>query len=270
MKKKSGSYGDSNAYTFMFFPEGRGSPFTLRVHRYIIYMTVASIVVLLLGLAVLLYKAGDIAVKLQLVRDLKMENARLHEHSKDLEISSQKIVGIDSMTAYLRRLAKVADIKEGIAPSPVAAVQAGAERSDGLVVRTGTTSEFAVSVPNIMPVTGWITKHFSNDQAAPHLGIDIAATSGTPVKATATGAVEDVRNDKYYGMIVEVRHENGFLTRYGHCSQILASVGDRVNRGQTIALVGSTGRSTAPHVHYEVMKYGKHVDPMDFIGTHKQ
>jgi len=278
MKKKRSSYGDSNAYTFMFFPEGRGTPFTLRVHRYIIYMTVASIIVVLCGLAVLLYKTGDIALKLQLVQDLKAENARLREHSRDLEISSQKMVGIDSITAYLRRLASVADIKENVSPvaaasspagHPSAAAQ-GVERTDGQVSRAGTQAEFATSVPNIMPATGWITKLFATDQASTHLGVDIAATSGTPIKATATGVVEDVRNDKYYGQIVEVRHENGYLTRYGHCSQVLASVGDRVNRGQTIALVGSTGRSTAPHVHYEVMKYGKHVDPMDFIGAHKQ
>ena len=282
MKKKSRSHGESNAYTFMFFPEGRGTPFTLRVHRYIIYMTVASVVVILFGLAILLYKTGDIALKLQMVQDLKTENARLREHSKDLEISSQKIVGIDSMTAYLRRLATVADIKEGVSPSPAAAVavappaagppaaQQGAERADGQVARTGAASEFAASVPNIMPATGWITKLFSTDKAEAHLGVDIAATNGTPIRATAVGVVEDVRNDKYYGLTVEVRHENGYLTRYGHCSQVLASIGDRVNRGQTIALVGNTGRSTAPHVHYEIMKYGKNVDPMDFIGAHKQ
>jgi murein DD-endopeptidase MepM/ murein hydrolase activator NlpD len=284
MKKKSRSHGESNAYTFMFFPEGRGTPFTLRVHRYIIYMTVASVVVILFGLAILLYKTGDIALKLQMVQDLKTENARLREHSRDLEISSQKIVGIDSMTAYLRRLATVADIKEGVSPAPAAVAvaaaavgrpdpstaQPSAVRAEGQAARTGAASEFAVSVPNIMPATGWITKLFSPDKAEAHLGVDIAATNGTPIRATAMGVVEDVRNDKYYGLTVEIRHENGYLTRYGHCSQILASIGDRVNRGQTIALVGSTGRSTAPHVHYEIMKYGKNVDPMDFIGAHKQ
>jgi len=280
MKKKSKSHGESNAYTFMFFPVGRGSPFTMRIHRYTIYMVVASIIVILGGIAVLLYKTGDIALKLQLVQDLKAENARLREYSRDLEISSQKIAGIDSMTAYLRRLANVADIKEGISPVPAVAsavgrsepsAQPGTERRvDAQVTRTGAPSEFAASVPNIMPATGWITKFFSTDKTSPHTGVDIAATSGTPIKATATGVVEEVRNDKYYGLVVEVRHENGFITRYSHCLQVLVSTGDRVNRGQTIALVGSTGRSTAPHVHYEIMKYGKNVDPMDFIGTHKQ
>jgi murein DD-endopeptidase MepM/ murein hydrolase activator NlpD len=280
MKKKIRGHINNNAYTFMFFPEGRGEPFTLRVHRYTIVLAVVSVIVILLGLAVLLYKTGDIALKLQLVQDLKAENARLREHSRDLEISSQKIVGIDSMTAYLRRLASVAEVKEGVSPTVAAAaavsryepvpVQAGAERADGQATRAGAPAEFAASIPNIMPATGWITKHFSTDQTSPHLGVDIAATGGTPIRVTAMGTVEDIRNDKYYGLTVEVRHENGFLTRYGHCLQVLVSVGDKVDRGQTIALVGNTGRSTAPHLHYEVMKYGKHVDPMDFIGAHKQ
>jgi len=68
---------------------------------------------------------------------------------------------------------------------------------------------------------------------------------------------------------VTIRHDFGFVTRYAHCSQVLVSVRDRVNRGQTIALVGNTGRSTAPHLHYEVLKDGKHVDPADYIGGHK-
>jgi murein DD-endopeptidase MepM/ murein hydrolase activator NlpD len=279
MRKKSRGYLDHSAYTFMFFPEGTGSPFTLRIRRRTIYIVVTSIIVILLGLVVLLYKTGDIAVKLQYVQDLKAENARLREHSRDLDISSQKIVGIDSMTAYLRRLASIANIKESASPTP--AVAAGrsepppaAERSDGQAARAGAPSavsaDYAASVPNIMPVTGWITKHFSTDPAAPHLGVDIAAAGGTPIKVAATGVVEEVRNDRYYGLMAEVRHESGFLTRYGHCSQVLVSAGDKVNRGQTIALVGNTGRSTAPHVHYEVMTYGKHVDPMGFIGAHKQ
>jgi murein DD-endopeptidase MepM/ murein hydrolase activator NlpD len=274
-KKKGKGYIDQSAYTLMFFPEGRGSPFTLRIRRHTIYVVVASMAVIALGLAVLLYKTGDIAVKLQYVQDLKTENARLREHSRDLEISSQKIVGIDSMAAYLRRLASIADIKESVVPASAVAVArpdqaSSASASARVGAQSATPAEFAASVPNIMPVAGWITKHFSTDPAAPHLGVDIAAAGGTPIKVAATGVVEEVRNDRYYGLMAEVRHESGFLTRYGHCSQVLVSAGDKVNRGQTIALVGNTGRSTAPHVHYEVIKYGKHVDPMGFIGAHKQ
>ena len=271
----------TNNYTFMFFPEGRGFPFTLSVHRYTLYLTVVSVALIIIGLFVLLAYTGGIAVKLQLVSSLRAENARLQERNRDLEISSQRMANIDSLTAYLHRLASVADIggrAEG-AGAPKAAVDKGkpgladTARGDARGPRKGAPGsgdEFASSMPNIMPVDGWITKHFSSDPAVSHYGMDVAAASGTPIRATAMGVVEDVRNDKYYGLVVEVRHENGFLTRYGHCSQALVSLSDRVQRGQTIALVGNTGRSTAPHLHYEVMKNGKYADPMNFIGAHKE
>ncbi|MCL2219232.1 MAG: peptidoglycan DD-metalloendopeptidase family protein [Chitinispirillia bacterium] len=299
-KHKKNSY-----YSFMFFPEGQGSPFTLRIHRYTMYLTVMSMVLIFAGLLVLLFKTGEISLKLQLVHDLRQENRRLREHSKDLEISSQKIASIDSLTTYLHRLASVTDIAG--APVPVAApgtaspgasivdrskpgqpvVQTEADRpSDdrpdvkapppvippALAARRATPAppEYIESIPNIMPVDGWITKHFRRDPADGHHGVDIAAASGSPIRVTAKGVVEDVSTDKYFGLIVEVRHDNGFVTRYGHCSQVLVLPGDRVNRGQTIALVGNTGRSTAPHLHYEVIKAGKYVDPMSFIGAHRQ
>ena len=100
--------------------------------------------------------------------------------------------------------------------------------------------------------------------------MDFAATLGTPIKASAPGVVGKIENDKYFGLLVTIFHNNGFVTRYGHCSQILVSKHDRVKRGQTIALVGNTGRSTAPHLHYEVIKDGKYIDPLKHILVHKE
>ena len=129
-----------------------------------------------------------------------------------------------------------------------------------------------VSFPNIYPVEGWITRKFNMDStisSTGHQGLDFAAATGTPIKATAPGVVGKIENDKYFGLLVTIHHDNGFITRYGHCSQILIGKHERVNRGQTIALVGNTGRSTAPHLHYEVIKDGKHIDPSQLILVHK-
>ncbi|MDR3013111.1 MAG: M23 family metallopeptidase [Chitinispirillales bacterium] len=269
MKKRNKQ---NNHYTFMFCPEGRGSPFTLRIHRYTIYLTVISALFIITSLIILIYKNSEIAMKLQLFDNLVQENIRLREHNNNLEISSQKMANIDSMTAYLHRLANITDMW-GSASSGGAIARAVTDRSNqeiSTITHVDTeraaadAAGFAASVPNIMPVDGWITKHFSEDT---HKGIDIAAAHGTPIRVTAMGMVEEVRFDKYLGLTVEVRHDNGFQTRYSHCSQVLVSPGDRVNRGQTIALVGNTGRSTAPHVHYEIFKDERHVDPMNFIGT---
>jgi len=282
MKKKN------NGYTFMFFPEGAGNPFTLRIHPYTFYLTIVSVVLIILGLILLLYKTGEISLKMQLVQDLKAENARLTQHNNDLLISAEKIANIDTLTAYLHRLSAISGAGTvGGLPPPVLSAQTAAKsvseaaqpviqteetarESGGAQKIVPTSSNYTASVPNIMPVDGWITRRFMSDtEEGTHLGLDVAAASGTPIRATAMGVVDDVRNDKYFGLLVEIRHDNGFVTRYTHCSQILVSVSDRVNRGQTIALVGSTGRSTAPHLHYEVLKFGKNVDPMSYTGTQK-
>jgi murein DD-endopeptidase MepM/ murein hydrolase activator NlpD len=103
------------------------------------------------------------------------------------------------------------------------------------------------------------------DTSAAHNGIDYAATLGTLIRATAPGVVEDVSNDTYFGKTLTIKHGYGFSTRYGHCSQIIVAKGDHVERGQTIALVGNTGRSSAPHLHYEVQKDGKNLDPTKYV-----
>ena len=249
-------------YTFMFCPEGKGKPFTLRVHRYVLVLTAVSAALIVLCLSALLYKTGEIALRLQLVNNLRKENALLKEYNRDLRLSEQKIANIDSMVAYLHRLAGVTDASV----PPVRVAQEDRVGTDVARADDARTDVFASSIPNIMPVNGWITKMFSEGPPDAHHGIDIAAPDGTPIRVTAAGVVEDVRNDKYFGLTVEVRHENGFVTRYSHCSQVLVSVYDRVSRGQTIALVGNTGRSTAPHLHYAIMWYGRYVDPMNYIG----
>ena len=128
------------------------------------------------------------------------------------------------------------------------------------------------SIPNILPVDGWVTRQFlrTNDSSPSyHQGVDFAATLGTPIKATAPGIVEDVRTDPFLGLLITVNHENGYTTKYGHCSQVLIAIHDRIKRGQMIALVGNTGRSTAPHLHYELLKDGVNIDPLKYLLTYK-
>jgi murein DD-endopeptidase MepM/ murein hydrolase activator NlpD len=99
-----------------------------------------------------------------------------------------------------------------------------------------------------------------------HKGVDIAAPAGTPVKAAAAGKVVFSGRIAGYGNLVEVDHGNGLMTRYGHNSANLVSVGDEIQAGQAIALVGNTGRSTGNHLHFEVRKAGKAVNPEILLG----
>lgn len=98
-----------------------------------------------------------------------------------------------------------------------------------------------------------------------HEGIDFAGDAGSDVKATAGGIVVYSGRQSGYGNLVEISHGDGMTTRYGHNQELLVSVGDIVSKGQIVAKMGSTGRSTGPHVHYEVLKNGRPVNPRRFI-----
>jgi murein DD-endopeptidase MepM/ murein hydrolase activator NlpD len=108
---------------------------------------------------------------------------------------------------------------------------------------------------------------FSGRGGEMHPGMDMAAPTGTPVYATADGIVSRAERAGGYGNLVQLEHGKGLETRYGHLSQILVHDGQRVHRGDLIALVGSTGRSTGSHLHYEVRIDGRAVNPMPFLQT---
>jgi len=118
---------------------------------------------------------------------------------------------------------------------------------------------------------GWLSSYYGmrNDpftgKPTMHRGLDFAAKAGSDVVATGAGIVTWSGERFGYGLLVEINHGNGIVTRYGHNSDLLVNVGDVVTKGQTIATVGSTGRSTGAHVHYEVIKNGQQVDPLAYL-----
>jgi murein DD-endopeptidase MepM/ murein hydrolase activator NlpD len=119
---------------------------------------------------------------------------------------------------------------------------------------------------------GWISSYFGRradpftGYTAVHKGVDFAGAEGTKVTAVAAGLVTYAGDRSGYGQMVEINHGNGLATRYCHNEQILVKQGDMIRKGQDVALMGSTGRSTGPHVHFEVLKNGVQVDPLRFIG----
>jgi murein DD-endopeptidase MepM/ murein hydrolase activator NlpD len=125
--------------------------------------------------------------------------------------------------------------------------------------------------PEGRPVAaGYISSYFGTRQdpfeghSANHRGIDFAGVQGSEVLAVAEGVVTRVEKVAGYGNLVEIKHGE-YVTRYAHNQSALVAAGDRVSRGQPIALMGSTGRSTGPHVHFEVLRNGQHVNPLKFI-----
>ena len=133
----------------------------------------------------------------------------------------------------------------------------------------GEGEQILMATPTFWPVKGYITKGYSvaggEGSSQYHSGIDIAVERGTPVKASASGEVSDAGWDDTYGYYVVLDHGYGIKTLYGHNERLVVMKGERVGRGQTIAFSGNTGRSSAPHLHFEVSRNNIAVDPLKYL-----
>ncbi|MBW1892398.1 MAG: M23 family metallopeptidase [Deltaproteobacteria bacterium] len=127
------------------------------------------------------------------------------------------------------------------------------------------------STPSIIPTSGWISSRFGRRKSPftglteLHKGLDIASREGTPIIATADGIVTFAAKKGLLGKVVVIDHGHGISTRYGHCGKLLKSSGEAVKRGDVIAHMGNTGRSTGPHLHYEVKLNGIQVNPEKYM-----
>jgi len=287
----------NKTYTVLLIPEDKGRTISLRINKAIFRSVIAFVILCFIGILSLVIFSGRIAVRLQLVNTLEEENRQLVEQNQKMNLMSEKIQKIQELNEYIRYLALEKDVE----PEPIPVVRTDNitpffenDASDDAIdtIRLFTDSvhieyqasetpdQFLTSIPYIRPVEGWITKKFALDSVSDsttsgqgmykHPGVDFAAAQGSLIRATAPGIVREVKYDHYLGKIITIQHQYDFVTRYGHCSQILVSPGNHVTRGQTIALVGNTGFSSAPHLHYEVLKNGHHVDPLRYILDYKQ
>jgi murein DD-endopeptidase MepM/ murein hydrolase activator NlpD len=125
--------------------------------------------------------------------------------------------------------------------------------------------------PSIWPVKGWVSSKFGyrispfTNEREFHEGLDISVRTGTRIVAPADGVVSSIGKTYGFGTILTINHGYNLRTRYAHLSKVLVKKGQSVKRGEKIALVGSTGRSTGPHLHYEVVLSGVPVDPLNYI-----
>ncbi len=128
------------------------------------------------------------------------------------------------------------------------------------------------SKPRGRPITkGWTSSYYGKradpftGKIAMHKGMDFAGKEGSGIVAVANGVVTWAGDRYGYGNLIEINHGNGYTTRYGHNAKLLVEVGDSVEKGQVISLMGSTGRSTGPHVHFEVLKNDRQINPAKFV-----
>lgn len=231
------------------------------------------------------------------IANLEEENRKLKNENVRFEASLSRLgAQLDAFEAGARRLASAVGLsdlpglrtaggkKSGAVSAPGAralideefrAIEAradGLDRSlEAINVKWEERLRLLRSTPSAMPVLGsfsdgfgWRNDPFTNEPEF-HKGLDIVAPSGTRVQATADGVVTRVGRTAGYGKMVQISHGYGLATLYGHLSEILVRPGQRVHRGDVLGRVGSTGRSTGPHVHYEVYRSGRAVDPRKFL-----
>ncbi len=145
------------------------------------------------------------------------------------------------------------------------------QNHDDLLFKAGRYVETIQSIPLGVPVAGSISSKFGRridplkKKPAFHEGVDIRGKRGTKIKATADGVVSQRGYNNGYGWYLVINHQNGFKTKFGHLKKILVKRGQKITRGQVVALLGSSGRSTGPHVHYELIHKNKVINPYKFM-----
>ncbi len=265
----------SKKLTFMVIPEGGEKIFSRSIasHLFKLIVVLASIwIVFLIGITVIYARLSVQASRSAILQD---ENRHLREYFTRVVDIEKSFKRNQELTA---RLAQMAGVNlesltsqprinfDSLNPPPAAQLDpAIVPEVESLM----TPEQLLQSrVPRGRPLFGWITRPFSaidDGKGGKHTGVDLAVKEGTAVAATASGTVSFAGWDEYLGNLVVIDHGNGYLTSYGHNREILVKKEDKITRGEVIALSGNTGRSTAPHLHYEIMKDGVPVDPAPFM-----
>lgn len=223
---------------------------------------------------------------------LRVENSRQRQDFKrlalDLNDVQLEMRSLAETEARVRQLAQLDEIPTEVPVAIGGLPETGTESIDDLQreinklmvdielrrqsqedVRNLLNDQVSISraTPKGWPTKGWITSYFGKRKSpftgrrVMHEGLDIAANLGTPVVATADGVVSRVGYSRSYGKMVVIDHGYGYRTIFGHNSKLLVKAGQRIKRGDRVALVGNTGQSTGPHVHYELRMNGVPIDP---------
>lgn len=246
--------GQSRYVTLTLADEGTLRKYSFRLRRWLLFAAVivsAGAIVLSLLLLISMSSVISRAVETDALREENAQLRTLQKNYADLEVNMKQ------MQEFVGRLAAIAGVNYeyaldsfGISTVP----------GSSMLMRPAENIDFPVG----LPVEGFISRGFSDDkQGHYHPGIDLACPQGTPVLATASGVVESAVFDQEYGYVVTIRHSDSVKTLYGHNREILVDPGQQIDVGSRIALSGNTGRSTAPHVHYEIRIHDKPINPVE-------
>lgn len=290
-------------YTFIVVPNASSRLHKLRLPVQLLYV-LAAIGIISFFLAVGLgFSYAKMAFKVSDYNQLQSENIDLKVQKKNLEVSAvklgSKLTELETLSLRLSNLFETDNWTKRIKVSlpavggskvdyPTADLLGNPALKTDMDLMKDRTSDLENQLrlleqvaekratilrftPTIWPLRGHITSHYGNrldpfnGDAELHLGLDIAGIYGSPVHAPADGVVIYAARKAAYGNLVIIDHGNGLTTRHGHLSRFNVRVGQRVRKNDVVAFVGTTGRSTAPHLHYEVRQNDHPVNPRNYL-----
>ncbi|MGQ0814458.1 MAG: peptidoglycan DD-metalloendopeptidase family protein [Gemmatimonadota bacterium] len=250
---------DERRLTFIVVPQGDLDTKTIDVsyRRLKVILVVFAIVVLLLALMVGAW--WSLAMKATRVNELERELATLEKERAKVDSLAHLLANVETQYERVREMLG--------ADAPAAGKQPLLPELPSAILRDDDGDGVADSgAPDAWPLTerGYITRGLTKT-STPHPGLDIAVPQNSYIRASGPGTIKVAGDDPVYGQYIVIDHGGGLETVYGHASRLLVRKGTRVKRLQVIALSGSTGQSTAPHLHFEVRKAGKPVDPYQYV-----
>ncbi|MEJ2503281.1 MAG: M23 family metallopeptidase [Gemmatimonadota bacterium] len=251
---------DDRKLSFIIVPHGDTS---LETRTYEVSYTrlkvlLGAVLLLIVVFVVMASSWWFIAAQAARVNGLEEEVARLEAERGQVAQLARDLAEAEQQYERVRQLLGV----EGGATAPEVALPPLREDSPGAGLSPG-----MAELPSSWPLTqaGFITQMRGVTDGASHPGLDIAVPADSYIRATAPGTVIDAGVDDVYGRYILLDHGNGLQSMYGHASRLFVQTGDSVERNEVIALSGSTGRSTAPHLHFEIRKDGEAVDPLAYV-----
>lgn len=260
----------SQGFSFILAPHGTGTTVTFNVPGRVASALLVLVILCVGGIAFVGVTYTKLAILALETKKLEAENASLRQENERIVEFEKELVHIDNIRRQIEAWAgavpgraRVTDVLTGDAVDS----EAWPRKYTYAIMRSFYAERPAYPHGMMAPATGWISRGFIGDAGtgSKHPGIDVAASAGTPVRCALAGIVSSAGWDDIYGNVIVVQHSDSLSTVYGHNEQILVKEGDHVTKGQVIATIGSTGRSTAPHLHFEVLKDGMPVDPELYV-----
>ncbi len=253
-------------YSLMIIPEGVENPFGFRIRGWLLKTIIVIIVLIMAAIILFISFYGKIITRAAVADKLERENEALKRYKYKLTLLEEKMKETRDIVNRITTLAGV-DFNLPEIPDDSTIFAQFENRKQATMVRPASAIN---TRPSGLPLQGFMTRGFKDDTADFHPGIDIAVAEETPVLATANGKVLSAEYDSTYGLMVILEHEDSITTVYAHNSKLLVEEGREVLVGGRIALSGNTGTSSAPHLHYEIRKNNKPVNPLKYIGENEK